>query len=84
MNSSSIYHFRLHKLFLTVAIIASSVVLKAQQEPMFTQYVFNESFINPAYAGSHEGLSMNMLYRDQWVGLKGSPKTQTFTMHMPD
>ena len=83
MNSSSIYHFRLHKLFLTIAIIASSVVLKAQQEPMFTQYVFNESFINPAYAGSHEGLSMNMLYRDQWVGLKGSPKTQTFTMHMP-
>jgi type IX secretion system PorP/SprF family membrane protein len=54
---------------------------KAQHEPQFTQYMFNETFINPAYAGSHEGVSANLLYRDQWVGLHGSPKTETFTIH---
>jgi type IX secretion system PorP/SprF family membrane protein len=45
--------------------------------------MFNETFINPAYAGSHESVGLNMLYRNQWVGLEGSPKTQTFSMHSP-
>lgn len=53
----------------------------AQSEPMFTQYTFNEIFINPAYAGSHEALSLSTLYRRQWMKIEGSPTTKTFTAH---
>lgn len=55
----------------------------AQYEPMFTQYMFNEMFINPAYAGSRDNISATLLYRNQWVGIEGAPKTQTFSVHAP-
>ncbi len=55
----------------------------AQFEPQFTQYMFNEMFLNPAYAGSREHLAMTALYRNQWVGMDGAPKTQTFSAHTP-
>ncbi len=53
----------------------------AQSEPMFSQYTFNEIFINPAYAGSHEALSFSSVYRKQWVNIDGAPTTKTFTAH---
>lgn len=53
----------------------------AQSEPMFTQYSFNEIFINPAYAGSHDALSFSSVYRRQWIRINGSPTTKTFTAH---
>jgi len=56
---------------------------KAQFEPQFTQYMFNEMFINPAYAGTRDHISMTALYRNQWVGIDGAPKTQTFSAHAP-
>jgi len=56
---------------------------RAQQQAMFTQYMFNTLAINPAYAGSHETFSANVLLREQWRGLDGAPSTQTFSMHAP-
>ena len=55
----------------------------AQQDPMFTQYMFNTLTINPAYAGSKEAISFVGLYRKQWVGVDGAPTTQTITVHGP-
>jgi type IX secretion system PorP/SprF family membrane protein len=55
----------------------------AQQDAMFTQYMFNPLAVNPAYAGSRNVLSLTALHRDQWVGLKGAPKTTTFSADMP-
>ncbi len=57
--------------------------LIAQQDPMFTQYMFNTLTINPAYAGSREMLSLMVLGRQQWVGFEGAPTTATFTGHLP-
>lgn len=57
--------------------------IMAQQEPMFTQYMFNSLTINPAYAGTTESLNLNTLTRLQWVGLEGSPKTFSLTAHTP-
>lgn len=57
--------------------------LHAQQEVMFTQYMFNPMALNPAYAGSHESVSITGLVREQWVGLEGAPSTQTFSIHSP-
>ncbi|PIQ22459.1 MAG: hypothetical protein COW65_03080 [Cytophagales bacterium CG18_big_fil_WC_8_21_14_2_50_42_9] len=55
----------------------------AQQEPMYSQYMFNGLILNPAYAGSTEGLSAAALYRNQWVGVEGAPVTQTLSVHAP-
>jgi type IX secretion system PorP/SprF family membrane protein len=55
----------------------------AQQQVMFTQYMFNQLALNPAYAGIHKGISMSFLARNQWVGFDGAPKTQTFSIHSP-
>ncbi|MGM0635259.1 MAG: PorP/SprF family type IX secretion system membrane protein [Bacteroidota bacterium] len=56
---------------------------KAQQTPQYTQYMYNMNVVNPAYAGSKESLSVGMLYRDQWSGIDGAPRTFTFTAHSP-
>jgi type IX secretion system PorP/SprF family membrane protein len=67
------------------AILMYCAVLQshAQQQVMFTQYMFNGLAINPAYAGSHETFSATALLREQWTGLDGAPSTQTFSMHAP-
>lgn len=57
--------------------------IAAQFDPMYTQYMFNELVINPAYAGSRECLSGTALYRQQWVGLDGAPTTLTGSVHAP-
>ena len=67
-------------IFLTV-LIAQQV--SAQQDPQYTQYMYNMNIINPAYAGISEGLSIGALYRSQWVGLDGGPETYTFNIHSP-
>ncbi|GAA4894664.1 type IX secretion system membrane protein PorP/SprF [Flaviramulus aquimarinus] len=56
----------------------------AQQDPQFTQYMYNMSVINPAYATAEEGiLNLGGLYRTQWVGIEGAPKTGSFFAHTP-
>ena len=60
-----------------------NTALFAQQDPQFTQYMFNLLAINPAYAGSEERVSLKALSRHQWVGFDGAPTTQTLTVHSP-
>ncbi len=55
----------------------------SQQQPMYSQYMFNGMALNPAYAGSHESLSLTAVSHHQWVGIEGAPSTQTFTAHSP-
>jgi type IX secretion system PorP/SprF family membrane protein len=55
----------------------------AQQQAMYTQYMFNGLLINPAYAGSQESFTATGLFRKQWVGINGAPETQTFSAHSP-
>ncbi len=50
---------------------------------MYSQYMFNQMVINPAYTGSRDVLSTTALYRHQWAGLKGAPRTQSFYLHTP-
>ena len=60
-----------------------SATATAQQQAMYTQYMFNGLALNPAYAGSHDALSLTGLARIQWVGIEGAPNTQTFAAHSP-
>lgn len=59
------------------AILFCGISISAQQEIILTKYTFNSMFFNPAYAGSHgwdEG-SINLHYRNQWMGIDGAPTT---------
>lgn len=51
----------------------------AQQKPLFTNYVFNEYYYNPAVASTKESIDFRFIYRNQWAGLEGKPHTQTFS-----
>lgn len=64
-------------------IIISLQIVTAQQDAQYTQYMFNTMSVNPAYAGSRGQLSIAALYRSQWVGLDGAPKSQTLNLHSP-
>lgn len=65
-------------------LIQMSVVLShAQQQPMFTHYMFNGLVLNPAYAGAQETFTATAIMRKQWVGIEGAPQTQTFSAHSP-
>ncbi len=55
----------------------------SQQDPHYTQYMYNMSLMNPAYAGSKETLSTGILYRKQWVQIEDAPTTGTIFGHMP-
>ncbi|WP_284653859.1 PorP/SprF family type IX secretion system membrane protein [Flavobacterium terrisoli] len=67
-----------------IAVLALAVTeLRAQQDPHYTQYMYNMSVMNPAYAGSKEALSGGVLYRKQWVEIEDAPTTGTFFIHSP-
>ncbi len=68
---------------LLVSILTVSIVGKAQQQPMYSQYMFNMLNINPAYAGSRGVGTATALYRNQWVGIPGAPQTVSLGFDMP-
>lgn len=55
----------------------------AQQDPHYTHYMYNTSNINPGYTGSRGMLSVFGMYRTQWVGLDGAPKTANLSISTP-
>lgn len=74
----------MNKIILTALLILSaSLDVMAQQDPHYTQYMYNMNVINPAYAGSKESFSLGSLYRKQWVNMEGAPTTFTLSGHAP-
>lgn len=55
----------------------------AQQDPQYTQYMYNMSVINPAYATEGDAINVGALYRSQWVGTVGAPNTGSLFIHVP-
>jgi len=66
-----------------IAMMIFTVSTYAQQDAMFTHYMFNTQSINPGYAGTRDALTITGLHRSQWVGFDGAPTTQTLTGHSP-
>ncbi len=82
ISSSGIKNTRMKKL-LPILLILISGSLFAQQDALFSQYMFNKLAVNPGYAGSRELLSADILYRYQWVNINGAPKTLSASIHSP-
>jgi len=73
--------FRISCLSLILLLCGTSAY--AQQEPQYTQYMYNTLTVNPGYTGSPGVLQANLLHRSQWVGMRGAPQTQAFSIHTP-
>src|ERR1041385_2330583 len=73
----------MNKAIVMILFMFAGFAGKAQYDAMFTQYMFNEMFINPAYAGSKDAMAVNMLHRQQWLNFPGRPVTTTFSLHGP-
>lgn len=69
--------------FIVLATLSIFTEVQAQQDPHYTQYMYNMSVVNPAYAGSKGCISGGVLYRKQWVEVEDAPKTATFFTHSP-
>ena len=72
-----------HIHILALLLLTGIFEIQAQQDPQYTQYMYNMGIINPAYAGSKDALSLGALYRKQWVNIQGAPNTITFFGHAP-
>lgn len=64
-------------LSLTLVLLCFTSQLWAQ-DPTFSQYFNNKQYLNPAYAGSENGMRASLNYRNQWASLPGQFNTFTF------
>jgi len=71
------------KYFLGTFLLFFVVVSNAQQDPQFSQYMFNELYSNPGYAGSNNAICATALNRTQWAGFEGAPSTTSLSVHSP-
>ncbi|MEM1000054.1 MAG: type IX secretion system membrane protein PorP/SprF [Bacteroidota bacterium] len=78
-----LYQKLLFALGLVAFLIGSETQVQAQQDPQYSQYMFNPLAYNPAYAGSRDALSANVLLRRQWMGIADGPSTGTISIHTP-
>jgi type IX secretion system PorP/SprF family membrane protein len=64
-------------------ILMISVIAFPQQDPQFSQYMFNLTSVNPAYVGSSDMICLSLINRQQWVGFVGAPGTSFFQANAP-
>ncbi|MCC6459238.1 MAG: type IX secretion system membrane protein PorP/SprF [Saprospiraceae bacterium] len=71
------------KIVLLLLISTAALQLSAQQEQHFTQFMHNKLQINPAYSGSRGIPFVTALYRNQWMGFDGAPKSFLASFNSP-
>ena len=76
------------KLFLSIVLVCTFGIcmitnVQAQQDPQYTQYMYNTMSVNPAYAGSKGYGVITAIGRTQWVGFEGAPNTQNISYDTP-
>jgi type IX secretion system PorP/SprF family membrane protein len=76
-----IKRIRLNIIFCLFSLIAVNSF--AQQDPMYTLYMNDPILINPAYAGTQENVSLNGVFRKQWLGMMWQPTTTSITINSP-
>lgn len=62
-----------------LALVTFQTAVKAQLNPLATQYFQNQYLFNPAMAGINEGLNINLSLRKQWSSIPGAPSTQSIS-----
>lgn len=60
------------KILFVIVLLAVVRPVFGQQDPQFSQYMFNDLYNNPAYSGVSGMTNLTMLYRSQWLGYTGT------------
>jgi len=55
----------------------------SQQMPQYSQWASHQFALNPAHAGIKQCIDLQTLYRAQWVGFEGAPKSGFVTASVP-
>ncbi|MEX1002761.1 MAG: PorP/SprF family type IX secretion system membrane protein [Crocinitomicaceae bacterium] len=61
------------RVFITVILILTSLHLTAQNRVSYSQYMHNHQVFNPAFVEESTNLGGSVLYRNQWMGIEGTP-----------
>lgn len=67
----------LKNIVIALMVFGSTSTVFGQQDPLYSQYLLNQSMINPAYTGINDVFNATLFARNQWVGLEGAPQTNT-------
>lgn len=73
----------MRKKLLTILFFLTPLMVYGQLHSLSNQYIVNGLAINPAYSGADGALSATLMYRNQWTGFTGAPKTITAALHAP-
>lgn len=68
-------------IFIFSVFISCQIV--AQQDPQFSQYVFNNLSFNPGFTGSQQAICATALHRSQWMGFEGAPVSTNLSIESP-
>ncbi len=71
------------KILVLYSILAVTISLQAQQERHYTQFMYNKLPINPAYSGARAVPFATAIYRNQWMGFDGAPKSVLLSFNSP-
>lgn len=74
---------RMRRIIIAGACALVGSIASAQQDPQFSQYMFDRLSVNPAVAGSSGNICATMLLRQQWSGFDGAPKTGLINLQGP-
>src|SRR5690606_18684603 len=73
----------MRKFLILFAFVLVSIVGLTQQIPQYSQWSLHQFAGNPAHAGIKPCIDVHALYRLQWVGFEGAPRSGFFTMAVP-
>ena len=73
----------MRKILFSLGLSLTAMLAFAQQDPQFSQNMFIKLPINPGYAGTNGAICATAVYRTQWVGFPGAPKTLFFSVDAP-
>ncbi len=69
------------KLYIAIILVLTVATTFAQQQPIYSQYMFNRFLINPAVTGNVDYIPLRLSARQQWVGIDNAPSTQSISAH---
>ncbi|MCZ4695497.1 type IX secretion system membrane protein PorP/SprF [Ancylomarina euxinus] len=73
----------MRRIFFIILAVGISIVSKAQQDPQFSQNMYNLLTFNPAFAGVGEEMTGSIINRQQWIGFDDAPVSTAFNGNIP-
>lgn len=74
----------MRKTIITFCFVIMSLLVVAQQDPQFTQNMFNHIATNPGYAGSLDMVNISAIHRQNWLGfMENNMMTSVLNINTP-